>query len=400
MRIHTTLILAAGDGDRFLPLKDKMRFRFNGVPLIRMIVEYAKKISETVLVVCSEQNIDKLKTDLEGTNITYVVQQGNVGGMADAVLSAGSFLTQDVLVLNSNDLFDFDYLEKMIKETQYKHAEFGFLAQEREAYFPGGYVVFEGDLPVAIMEKPEPGNIPSHFVKLTADYFPHPQLFIELLNSEKKGDDQYEKALSLILKKKNAVCMKYTGEWVTIKYSWQVLDVQDYVFKKLTKQHIESSAHIHKTALLDGAVHIGKNVTVGAYAKLSGPCFVEDGAIIGDYSLVRNSTVGQNALIGSGCEVARSHLSSGVMLHRNYVGDSVLSENVLMGAGAVTANFRFDKKAVRTPIKNQLVDSGRAKFGLIAGSNVKIGVNSILLPGIKLAEGTLVMPGEVVSKDK
>lgn len=400
MRIHTTLILAAGDGDRFLPLQDKMRFRFAGKPLIKTIVEYAKRISESVVVVCNEQNILNLKSDLEGLDVKYVVQQGSGGGMADAVLSAGSFFTQDVLVLNSNDLFDFEYLEKLIKETQNKHADGGFLANERDTYFPGGYVVFEGTTPVAIMEKPGVDRTPSKFVKLTADYFLKPQQFIEILNKLAKEDDQYEKALSEILKKKNAICVKYAGEWVTIKYSWQVLDVQDYLFKKLTKQHIESSARIHKTALIEGAVYVGKNVTIGAYAKIAGPCYIEDGAIVGDFSLVRNSTIGKNALIGSGCEVARSHLSEGVMLHRNYVGDSVLAQNVLMGAGAVTANFRFDKAAIKTPVKKQLVDSGRSKFGVIAGSDSKIGVNSTILPGIKLAPNSVVMPAEVVTKDK
>ena len=41
------------------------------------------------------------------------------------------------------------FKEKLIKETQNKHADVGFLANERDTYFPGGYVVFEGTTPVA-----------------------------------------------------------------------------------------------------------------------------------------------------------------------------------------------------------------------------------------------------------
>ena len=71
-----------------------------------------------------------------------------------------------------------------------------------------------------------------------------------------------------------------------------------------------------------------------------------------------------------------------------------------MGAGAVTANYRFDKKTIKTPIKNVLVDSGNVKFGLIAGEQVRIGVNASTYPGVKLSAGAIVLPGEVVTKDR
>jgi len=212
-------------------------------------------------------------------------------------------------------------------------------------------------------------------------------------------DDQYEQGMSILMKQKPTTCLKYEGNWATLKYSWHVLSMQEYFFSHYLKKSIDSSAAIHKTATVEGNVFIGKNVKIGAYCKITGPCYIGENVTIGDHSLVRSSTVEADSLIGSGCEVARSYLSKGVLLHRNYVGDSILSEGVSLGAGAVTANYRFDAQTIKTPIKGKLVDSKRGKFGLIAGRDVRIGVNVSTYPGVKLSAKTMVLPGEVVKKD-
>jgi len=219
------------------------------------------------------------------------------------------------------------------------------------------------------------------------------------LERHSSSDDLYERAFSALLKKKYATCFKYDGGYATLKYSWHILSMQDYFLVHHLTKSIDSSTTIHKTATIEGDVFMGKNVKVGAYSKITGPCYIGDNVIIGDHSLIRNSTVEQYSLIGSGCEVARSYLAKGVMLHRNYVGDSVLSEGVSMGAGAVTANYRFDAQTIKTPIKGILVDSKKGKFGLIAGKDVKIGVNASTYPGVKLSAKTMILPGEVVKKD-
>ncbi len=400
MKIQTVLILAGGDGDRFYPLQQKMRFRFNGKSLLKHIVESVEKLAEEVVIVTNETNKTLIQADLVGHSVLFVTQTKSEGGMADAVLSAEKLLTRDVLILNSNDMFDFSVISQLIEQTKKENAPFGFIAKHVDTYFPGGYVIFENEKAVGLVEKPAPDKVPSPYVKLVADYFPVVKLFLDELKKHAPADDQNEHAMTVLMKKTPATCLRYLGDWATLKFSWHVLSMQDYFFAHASKPSIDSSPTVHKTATIEGAVFLGKNVHIGAYSKITGPCFIGDNVVIGDHSLVRSSTIENNSLVGSGCEVTRSYLAEGVMLHRNYVGDSVLSENVTMGAGAVTANYRFDGKTVKTPIKDRMVDTQKGKLGLIAGIETRIGVNSCTYPGVKCAPGTVILPGEVVTKDR
>ena len=144
---------------------------------------------------------------------------------------------------------------------------------------------------------------------------------------------------------------------------------------------------------------MGKNVKIAKTAKIEGPCFIGDNTIIGDFALVRQSHIGKNCLIGAYSEVTRSYLGNNVFLHRNYIGDSVLADNVLFGAGAVTANFRFDQQTIKSQINGKKLDTNLTKLGAIIGEGAKIGVNSTLLPGIKIGSKTYIAPGHTISED-
>lgn len=400
MELDTILILAGGDGDRFAPLSHKMTYRFNGKPLIAHIIEGVKQYGKKVVVVSSEANRAMLEDLLAEYSVQFAVQKSDKGGMADAVLASKQFITGGLLLLNANDLFDFAIIPQLIKTTQTAQAKFGFVAKYMESYFPGGYVQFENENPVAIVEKPGAGREPSPYVRLVVDYYPDGNLFVEALGGLQTSDDQYETAMTSVMQKNPSVCIKYEGDWATLKYSWHVLEMQNYAFGHLIRPSMNKGQEIHPTAQIEGDVYMGNGVKVGAFVKISGPCFIGDNCVIGDHSLIRESTLCNNVVVGSGCEVARSYLNEGVMLHRNYVGDSVLGSRTSMGAGAVTANFRFDAKPVKTPVKGTMVDTNKAKFGLISGDKVKIGVNACTFPGVKLTAGSVVLPGEVVQKDK
>lgn len=397
--IQTALILAGGDGDRFAPLEQKVRYRFNGKTVLQHIVEAVAEYAKQVVVVTNEVNMGLIKSDLGTDAIEYVVQTKDDGGMADAVLAAEKYINGDVIIFNGNDLLDFSLIPSLVEQTKKEGTLLGLVAKHETRYLPTGYVRFVDNKAVEIVEKPARENAPSEYVRLVVDYFPTGASFLTELKKLSATDDQYEKAMSALMKQKPATCLKYTGDWSTLKYSWHVLAMQDYVFEHTTGKRSEDLS-IHPSSIIEGNISIGKNVYIGAFVKIMGPCFIGDNVIIGDHSLVRGSTICDNVIVGSGCEVARSYLGMGVMLHRNYVGDSVLGPEVTMGAGAVTANFRFDKKTVRTPIKGTLVDSGNIKFGLIAGARTRIGVNTTTYPGVKLAPDTVVLPGEVITKDK
>ncbi len=85
--------------------------------------------------------------------------------------------------------------------------------------------------------------------------------------------------------------------------------------------------------------------------------------------------------------------------HLSYVGDSVICEDVNLGAGTLVANLRFDENHVKMRIKGKLEDSGRKKLGTVIGGHSRIGINVTILPGVKIGSYARIYPGAVVNRD-
>ena len=122
---------------------------------------------------------------------------------------------------------------------------------------------------------------------------------------------------------------------------------------------------------------------------------------IGPHARIRPFTsLEANVVVGLGCDVKNSIIMNGSKVpHLSYVGDSILGEHCNLGAGTMTANVRFDKRTIRMSIKNQMVDSGREKLGVIMGDHAETGINVSLKPGVRIGSGSWVGPGAIVSED-
>ncbi len=395
------IILAAGQSSRFWPLSHKNFFQFLSKPAILHQLESLSNKAESVYIVANDQNKNELEKISKSNfiNVAIVVQEGE--GMADAVLTVAEKVgDEEALIINSIDFFDENLLDQVSEKAALTGADLVIVSKKIDGYFPGGYIRFENDRVIEIIEKPDPEKKPSNHIKLVVDYFKHLSDFVTVLKqTDITREDRYEAALTnYINNNKVATNVFYDGEWVTLKYPWHVLDATNYFLRKV-KPHRGKNAQIADSAIIEGNVYIGDNVKVFEYAKISGPAFIGNGTIIGNYSLIRNSIIGENCLIGGYCEITRSNLGDRVFLHRNYVGDSVLSGGVVMGAEAVLANWRFDQKNISSPVKGNMVDTQRNKLGAILGKNVKIGVNTSVMPGVKIAAGSLVLPQTIVKRD-
>ena len=85
--------------------------------------------------------------------------------------------------------------------------------------------------------------------------------------------------------------------------------------------------------------------------------------------------------------------------HLAYVGDSIIGNKVNIAGGTMIANKRHDGQSICTPIKGQMVDTHRQKFGTVLGDSVKLGVNTSVYPGRKIWPGLSTRPGQIVEKD-
>lgn len=399
------IMLAAGRSKRMKPIEDKNFLSFLGKPLLVHQLEILKKagIGEVILV-GGKHNLEKIGAMAKSLKMKInIVEQKNLElGMCGAVLAAKDLIKgKEVMVLSSNDVVDVKAFKLIIKAAEKGGAESFILGKKVTSYFPGGYLETDKKgLIKNIVEKPEPGTEPSDLVNLVVHVHKDADNLVKYLEkADSKKDDLYEQALAKMMKDGvKMLAVEYDGFWQPLKYPWHVHNVFNYLFSQ-AKKEIAKSAKIAKRAIVNGEVIIGENVKVFDGAVINGPCYIGDDTIVATNALVRDSNVGKNCVIGFSTEVARSVLGDEVWTHSNYIGDSIIGNNVSFGAGTVTGNLRLDEKNVQVYYDGKKIDAHTNKFGAIIGNNVRVGVNTSLMPGIKIGSGSFIGGGIVVPED-
>ncbi|NCO60262.1 MAG: hypothetical protein COX16_04395 [Deltaproteobacteria bacterium CG23_combo_of_CG06-09_8_20_14_all_51_20] len=79
------------------------------------------------------------------------------------------------------------------------------------------------------------------------------------------------------------------------------------------------------------------------------------------------------------------------------MGDSILGNDVNLGAGTKLANLKIISQDITIRVERQVHHTGLRKMGAILGDNAKLGCNSVTNPGVILGRGSLVYPCVSVS---
>ncbi|HJN52766.1 MAG: hypothetical protein QGI68_10545 [Pseudomonadales bacterium] len=162
-------------------------------------------------------------------------------------------------------------------------------------------------------------------------------------------------------------------------------------------------------SLLGDAIRIGEGTVVE-----HGACIVAP-AVIGKNCEIRHGAyIRGQAMLGDGCVVGHAtELKHSIMLngakapHFAYVGDSILGNEVNLGAGTKLSNLAVhsekspatgQRPTIKISIERQLVDTGLTKFGAIIGDETQLGCNSVTNPGCLIGPRTLVYANASISK--
>lgn len=384
------LLLAAGRSKRVKPIEDKNFLKFCGKFLIEHQLEALRGAGFTeIIIIGGAHNLDKLK---KVAGDAKVIEQENLDeGMAGAILSAEPHTDgDDIFIVSSNDVVD-PHAYELMKSALDSGADSYMLAYKVTDYFPGGYLSLDGKKITGIVEKPGEGNEPSDLINLVLHVHNNPKDLYEALKNTSSGqDDHYEVALNKLMKEKNVEAVTYEGFWQPVKFPWHVIDVMNYYLEKCEGM-VSPDATVAETAVIRGHVTIEAGAKIFDNAVIQGPAYIGKDAVIANNALVRNSHIGERSVVGFSTEVARSFVGDDTWFHSNYIGDSIIGNNVSFGAGAVCANLRFDEKNIDT--------SGRNKLGAIMGDNIRVGVNASIMPGVRIGSGTLIMSGLIVGQD-
>ena len=81
------------------------------------------------------------------------------------------------------------------------------------------------------------------------------------------------------------------------------------------------------------------------------------------------------------------------------MGDSIICENVNLGAGTKISNLRFDNKNITMEINGKKINSNRRKLGAIIGPNSQTGINTSIMCGKIIGESSIIGAHTIVTEN-
>jgi len=303
-------------------------------------------------------------------------------------------------VVNADDVFEGSLIKEMIKQFKEGSADIVLSCKLVEETWKFGIIRVEDDKVTDFVEKPPKGQEPSNLA-VVGVYVMTKKIF-DYYKKIPVSDHQYEDAIKKFVQDKNVVsAVSYDGFFAGYKYPWDLFTINKHLMDTHIKQQtIEDDVEISEKTQVEGNVWIRRGTRILEGARIRGPCYIGTNSFIGNNSLVWNySSIGNNCVVGYSTEIKNSLIGDDCWFHVNYIGDSVISDNCLFGAGTITANFRFDEKNVKARIEGKEVDSGTDKLGAIVGDNCKTGINACLSPGVKIGPHSIVGPNVDLQND-
>ncbi len=399
------VILAAGKGRRVKPLcttKPKCMFKLLGRPILSYVIENLRSAGFKDLVIVTGFKGEVIKEYFKdgkefGVKIEYVEQKPPFRGMGEALLAAKDLVEDKFLVVNSNDIYEQSVLDEIKRKLK---KDFLLVCREVVETWKYGIVKLDGEKVLRIVEKPPKGKEPSNLA-VVGIYLLN-EIIFSYLKKLPPSDHQYEDAIQALINDAFEVCaLKYDGFFGSFKYPWDLFSLNKFLMDKFIKEQIiEEDVKISEKADVIGNVWIRKGTKILEGAVINGPCFIGKECLIGNNCLIRDYvSIGDACIVGYGTEIKNSIIEENCRFHRNYIGDSIIERNCLFGAGAVTANFRFDEQNIKVIVDEKKIDTGLKKLGVIMGENCKVGVNACIMPGRKVGPNSIIGPGVCLMKN-
>ncbi|MFX1377985.1 MAG: bifunctional sugar-1-phosphate nucleotidylyltransferase/acetyltransferase [Promethearchaeota archaeon] len=405
------VILAAGVGKRLRPItssRPKPMIPLLGKPLLEHTIIGLKNvgIDRFLIVVGYKQEIIKeyfeKSSQQLNVKIEYITQHEYLG-TAHATGYAKDFVKDESFLMMYGDLFVDPKIFQVILN-KFNENDYEGLITLMKVVNPQDYGIIKLNskgLVKQIIEKPlhekQVGNLANAGI-----YLFKPSIFKAIERTQKSTRNEYEftDSMEILINEfggKIIGCSINDYFWNDIGLPWQLFDANKYLLDGIEHQIL---GEIEKNVQIQGNVNIGKGTIVRSGSYIQGPCYIGENNLIGPNAFIRPYTSIEN-----NCHIGMSELKNSIILsntsipHFNYVGDSILCENINLGAGTKISNLRFDNKNIKMKINQKTVDSGRRKLGVIIGPNSQTGINVSIMCGKKIGENSIIGAHTLINED-
>ena len=428
------VIMAAGKGTRLKSKRAKVLHEIGGRPLVKHVIASAAQVvsPNDILVIVGHQ-AEAVQAAVRDTGVRFVVQHEQ-RGTGHAVQSAepGTRDYDELIVLSGDvPLLRSETIAALRDFHMQERAAMTILTAEPANPFGYGRVIRKSPEALevdAIVEqkalKPDQESLREINSGIYA--FHRESLFksIGQLGSDNAQGELYLTDMARILR--NA------GERVlAIKAAQpeEVLGANTIAeMMKLDRELRLANAHRlmaagvtilqPETVMIDAGVEVGPDTVIEPFAQLLGETRVGSDCRIRSYSVIENSTLGDQVLVLQSCVIAEAQIDKGARIgplahlrpgchigesahvgnfveakktnlgkgskanHLTYLGDAEIGSGVNIGAGTITCNY-----------------DGVAKYKTVIGDKVFIGSDSALVAPLVIGEGAYIGAGSTITKD-
>ena len=420
-------VLAAGKGTRMKSERPKVLQELAGASLLQRVLNCCDSLEPDRRLLILGHQASRVEASLAGrSDLEFVLQhpQNGTGHAVQQLLGPLQGFQGDLLVLNGDvPLLRPASLAGLLAQHRRSGAAVTLLTARLED--PSGYgrVFSDGEgLVSGIVEHRDCNDAQrtNDLINAGIYCFNWPRLEA-VLPSLEANNDQGE------LYRTDTVALLQPAQHLEVADSTEIFGINDRLQLAACEAVLQDRLRRHWMAegvtfldpascsLSDGC-RFGRDVIVEPQTHLRGHCQVGDGCRLGPgsllenvslaagvavlYSVVRDSTVGENCQIGpfaqlrngarlaADCrignfvEIKQSQLAAGCKAnHLSYIGDAELGAAVNVGAGTITANF-----------------DGVRKHRTVIGAGSKTGANSVLVAPISLGANVTVGAGSTLTQ--
>jgi bifunctional UDP-N-acetylglucosamine pyrophosphorylase/glucosamine-1-phosphate N-acetyltransferase len=423
------LVLAAGKGTRMRSDLPKVLHPIGGKPLVQHVLETARQVGGDRIMVIVGHGAGLVEQRMAADDVSFVLQAEQLG-TGHAVQQALPQLRADATVLilyGDVPLTRAETLKKLISAVTEK--QMGLLTVNMQDPTGYGRIVRDTSGAVqAIVEHKDASDAQRQISEINTGIMAvkakHLQQWLPLLKNNNAQGEYYLTDLIALAKQAGVNIHVEQPDAVEevegINNRQQQAALERFYQKQKANELMVAGVTLLDPARFDcrGIIQAGRDVVIDINCVFEGDVKLGDGVIIESNCVIINSTIGNNtyikanshieeAVIAAHCDIgpyARlrpgSKLAQGAKIgnfvetkkaiigegskvnHLSYIGDTVIGKRANIGAGTITCNYDGVNKS-KTEI----------------GDNAFIGSNSALVAPVKIAAGSTVGAGSVITKN-
>ena len=358
------LILAGGYATRLRPLsctRPKLLFPVAGRPMLEWTIENLARegVDDVILAVNYLGNMLRkhFKARFKGVRIRYSIDPTPLGTGGPVKQAQRLLETEEAFLVMNGDIIS----EPPIRSMLQAHRETGAVATialhkvENPSRF-GVAKIADRTRIEAFIEKPKKSRAPSSWIN-AGIYIMGPEVF-DYIDAGRKVSTERE-VFPLLAKKEKLYGFKYYGPWFDIGKFEDYMKANRELLAKISKREplVGSGVKVPRTTRLippiaiNGKVEIGDNCLIGPYAAIDDRVEIGRGsriaqsiifreAKIRERSSIKDSIVGEHAVIGAKARIRRVILS-------DYV---IVRDEVKLGPNVVVCPHKEVDRSVIKPM--------------------------------------------------